>query len=156
MSIAGLVLAAGAGRRMGRPKALVRVPAGGPTLLETALGRLGAAGCTPLVVVTGAAGEDVGALAAEFGAEVAHAPDWEGGDECLAPMRAQPPRGVRRGSSRRGRAPDGRAKALCAVAGPDLSRRVERVLAAGCGRAVVVVGRLRGGPPLRSRPGPRS
>ena len=79
MSIAGLVLAAGAGRRMGRPKALVRVPAGGPTLLETALGRLGAAGCTPLVVVTGAAGEDVGALAAEFGAEVAHAPDWEEG-----------------------------------------------------------------------------
>ena len=43
VSIAGLVLAAGAGRRMGRPKALVRVPAGGPTLLETALGRLGAA-----------------------------------------------------------------------------------------------------------------
>ena len=79
MSIAGLVLAAGAGRRMGRPKALVRVPADGPTLLETALGRLWAAGCTRLVVVTGAAGEDVGALAAEFGAGVAHARDWEEG-----------------------------------------------------------------------------
>ena len=79
MSIAGLVLAAGAGRRMGRPKALVRVPRDGPTLLETALDRLGAAGCTPLVVVTGAAGQDVKALAAGFGAEVAHAPDWEEG-----------------------------------------------------------------------------
>jgi CTP:molybdopterin cytidylyltransferase MocA len=76
---AGLVLAAGAGRRMGGPKALLRMSADEPTLLESALDRLRAAGCTRLVVVTGAAGGDVGLVAEQAGAEVVHAPDWEEG-----------------------------------------------------------------------------
>ena len=45
----GLVLAAGAGSRYGRPKILV------PGWLETAVGALGDGGCTSVAVVTGAA-----------------------------------------------------------------------------------------------------
>ena len=79
MSTVGLVLAAGAGRRMGGPKALVRLPAQGPTLLETTLERLGDAGCTRLVVVTGAAGDAVALLAGRAGAEVVGASAWREG-----------------------------------------------------------------------------
>ncbi len=60
-TVAGLLLAAGAGRRMGRPKALVRgvdgvlwVVARTQALLE--------AGCAPVVVVVGAAAGEVSAL----------------------------------------------------------------------------------------------
>ncbi len=52
MRIAGLLLAAGAGRRMGGPKALISV--GGVLLADHALGALAAGGCTPLVAVLGA------------------------------------------------------------------------------------------------------
>ena len=79
MSTVGVVLAAGAGRRMGGPKALLRPSAGGPTLLETSLERLRAAGCTRLVVVTGAAGEAVAVLAGRAEAEVVRAADWQEG-----------------------------------------------------------------------------
>ena len=64
---------------MGRPKALVHVPGDGPTLLESTLGRLRAAGCTRLVVVVGAASDEVGPLAVEAGSEVVPAPDWAEG-----------------------------------------------------------------------------
>lgn len=79
MSTVGLVLAAGAGRRMGGPKALVRPRPEGPTLLETAVGRVRAAGCEVVVVVVGAAAGEVGPLARSTGAEVVIADGWDEG-----------------------------------------------------------------------------
>ncbi len=73
----GLVLAAGAGRRMGGPKALVRLTDGGPTLVETAVARVAAGGCDHVVVVVGAAGDEVAALV--DGVEVVHAQGWDEG-----------------------------------------------------------------------------
>ncbi|RTL64715.1 MAG: nucleotidyltransferase family protein [Pseudonocardiaceae bacterium] len=57
---AGLLLAAGAGRRMGGPKALVRLD--GRPLVLRAVDVLRAAGCAPVVVVVGAAADEVRAL----------------------------------------------------------------------------------------------
>jgi CTP:molybdopterin cytidylyltransferase MocA len=72
----GLLLAGGAGRRMGRPKALVEL-AGRPLLLR-ALDALRGAGCTPLVVVLGAAADQVAELVpADVRAVVAA--DWAEG-----------------------------------------------------------------------------
>jgi len=51
MSIAGLVLAAGESRRLGRPKALVEV--GGETLLARAVRVLREGGCADVLVVSG-------------------------------------------------------------------------------------------------------
>jgi CTP:molybdopterin cytidylyltransferase MocA len=73
---AGLLLAAGAGRRMGRPKALVEL-AGRP-LVRRALEALRDGGCAPLVVVLGAAAEKVAALVPD-GVRVVVAPDWADG-----------------------------------------------------------------------------
>jgi CTP:molybdopterin cytidylyltransferase MocA len=60
-TIAGLVLAAGEGRRLGRPKALVRFE--GTLLVERSVAMLRAAGCSPIVVVLGAAADEVAATA---------------------------------------------------------------------------------------------
>jgi CTP:molybdopterin cytidylyltransferase MocA len=68
---AGLLLAAGEGRRLGRPKALVEI--GGVRLVDRGVRMLHDAGCTPIVVVTGAAPTDVA------GAVVVHNPDWRTG-----------------------------------------------------------------------------
>lgn len=57
---AGLLLAAGAGRRMGGPKALVLLD--GRALVLRAVDVLRAAGCAPVVVVVGAAADEVRAL----------------------------------------------------------------------------------------------
>lgn len=54
---AGLVLAAGAGTRLGQPKALVRLA--GETLLDRAVRVLESGGCKPVVTVVGAAAEEV-------------------------------------------------------------------------------------------------
>ena len=54
---AGLVLAAGAGRRFGRPKALVTWR--GRTLVEHAVALLADGGCDPVVVVLGAGADEV-------------------------------------------------------------------------------------------------
>ena len=53
MSVAAVVLAAGASRRLGRPKQLVRL--GDETLLERTVRICHEAGCIPVVVVLGAA-----------------------------------------------------------------------------------------------------
>ena len=81
MTTVGLVLAAGAGRRMGGPKALVRLTDGGPTLVETAVTRVVGGGCDRVVVVVGAAGDQAAALLAATGtaADVVHAHDWDEG-----------------------------------------------------------------------------
>lgn len=73
---AGLLLAAGAGRRMGRPKALVEV--GGRPLVRRALDALRAGGCAPLVVVLGAAADQAARLV-PADVEVVLAEDWADG-----------------------------------------------------------------------------
>ena len=79
MTTIGLVLAAGAGRRMGGPKALVRLTEGGPTLVETAVARVLEGGCDSAAVVVGAAGDQAAALLRGSGVEVVHATDWDEG-----------------------------------------------------------------------------
>jgi nicotine blue oxidoreductase len=75
--VAGLLLAAGAGRRYGMPKALV--PVDGRLLVERGLATLREAGCAPVVVVLGAAVSQVRAAAALDGATVVDNPDWDTG-----------------------------------------------------------------------------
>jgi CTP:molybdopterin cytidylyltransferase MocA len=74
---AGLLLAAGGGRRYGMPKALVEH--GGRLLVEHALATLRDAGCDPVVVVLGAADETVRERADLTGAIVVTNPDWARG-----------------------------------------------------------------------------
>jgi CTP:molybdopterin cytidylyltransferase MocA len=77
MTPAGLVLAAGAGRRFGSPKALVRV--GDRLLVERAVATLRDAGLSPVVVVLGAAAAEV-AQVADLADAVALVNDgWESG-----------------------------------------------------------------------------
>lgn len=74
---AGLLLAAGGGRRYGRPKALVELH--GALLVERALRVLAEGGCSPLVVVLGAAADEVLARADLPAAVVVCNTDWESG-----------------------------------------------------------------------------
>lgn len=74
--VAGLVLAAGEGRRMGRPKALVTTD--GTPWLARAVDVLRDAGCAPVVVVLGAASEQARAIAPDDVAVVV-APDFASG-----------------------------------------------------------------------------
>jgi nicotine blue oxidoreductase len=74
--IAGLVLAAGGGSRYGSPKALVRLH--GRLLVERAAELLAAGGCDPVLVVLGAAADEVRAAAALPGPVVLN-PDWATG-----------------------------------------------------------------------------
>lgn len=64
MKVAGLVLAAGAGRRYGMAKALVEHR--GELLVRRAAGTLRAAGCGPVLVVVGASAAQVRAAAPEL------------------------------------------------------------------------------------------
>lgn len=77
MTVAGLLLAAGSGRRYGRPKALVEWD--GALLVERGLATLRAGGCDPVVVVLGAAAEEVRARAELSGARVSVNADWAAG-----------------------------------------------------------------------------
>jgi len=78
VKIAGLLLAAGAGRRIGTPKALIRDPAGVSWVVSTAR-LLTAAGCTPVVVVIGASADRVRAELVAEPVEVIEATDWAEG-----------------------------------------------------------------------------
>jgi CTP:molybdopterin cytidylyltransferase MocA len=71
-AVAGLVLAAGAGRRYGGPKALV------PGWLPDRVRALAEGGCDPVVVVVGAAADRARALV-PVGARVVVAPRWADG-----------------------------------------------------------------------------
>ena len=75
--VAGLVLAGGAGRRFGGPKALATTPDGTPWL-EIAVDLLRSAGCEPVWVALGADGERAEALVPQ-GALIVHSPDWASG-----------------------------------------------------------------------------
>jgi CTP:molybdopterin cytidylyltransferase MocA len=69
--VAGILLAAGAGRRLGRPKALVEM--GGEPLARRGVDLLREGGAAPVVIVTGAVAVDLpGVLAV-------HNPDWPTG-----------------------------------------------------------------------------
>jgi len=71
LNVAGLLLAAGEGSRLGRPKALVEI--GGRTLVERGVELLRDGGTAPVIVVTGAV--DV----AVPGVVTVHNPDWRSG-----------------------------------------------------------------------------
>lgn len=79
--VAGVLLAAGAGRRMGGPKALLE-DSRGVAYLDRALGRLIDGGCTPVVVVLGASADEARSLLRRDGwldhpeVEVVEAADW--------------------------------------------------------------------------------
>ncbi len=70
-TVAGVLLAAGDGSRLGRPKALVVV--GGLTLASRGVAVLRDGGAAPLIVVTGAADVDIP------GAATVHNPRWRTG-----------------------------------------------------------------------------
>lgn len=74
-TVAGLLLAAGAGRRMGAPKALVEVA--GEPLVRRGIRLLRDGGCSPVVVVVGASADRVRALCSD--AQVVEAEGWETG-----------------------------------------------------------------------------
>ncbi|GAA0799014.1 nucleotidyltransferase family protein [Spirilliplanes yamanashiensis] len=77
MTVSGLVLAAGGGRRFGGPKALVAYRGG--LLVERAAATLRAAGVARTVVVLGAAAAEVRARADLGGAVTVENPDWATG-----------------------------------------------------------------------------
>lgn len=90
--VAGLLLAAGGGRRLGgRPKALLR-HRGGP-LVEHAAGALRAGGCDPVHVVLGAAAQEVRARADLTGCAIVDNPGWERGmgSSLVAGLASLPP-----------------------------------------------------------------
>ncbi|BBH63918.1 hypothetical protein ACTI_06030 [Actinoplanes sp. OR16] len=76
MTVAGLVLAAGAGRRYGMPKALVEHD--GRLLVQRAAATLREAGCDHVLVVLGAAADEVLTRAPDLPATVIN-PDWASG-----------------------------------------------------------------------------
>lgn len=77
MTVAGLLLAAGAGRRFGMPKALVRYR--DRLFVEHAADALHQGGCEPVVVVLGALAADVRSTAVLSGSLVVDNPSWESG-----------------------------------------------------------------------------
>ncbi|WP_105970014.1 nucleotidyltransferase family protein [Streptomyces geranii] len=96
--VAGLLLAAGGGRRLGgRPKALLEHRGG--LLVEHAADALRAAGCDPVHVVLGARAEDVRQRAVLPGCVLVDNPEWAEGMGSslragLASLRSTPARAV--------------------------------------------------------------
>jgi CTP:molybdopterin cytidylyltransferase MocA len=78
VTVHGVLLAAGAGRRMGRPKALVR-GADGETWLVRGVRVLRDGGCDQVDVVLGAAAEEALPLLDGTGATAVVAADWDTG-----------------------------------------------------------------------------
>jgi molybdenum cofactor cytidylyltransferase len=77
MTIPAIILAAGASRRLGRPKQLVRI--GDETLLGRTLRVVTESGASPIFVVLGAHREIISASVDLIGAQVVVNPDWEQG-----------------------------------------------------------------------------
>lgn len=78
MGVRGLLLAAGAGRRMGGPKALLR-EATGETYAERGVRVLREGGCGTVTVVVGAAASEVAAVVEDAGVDLVVAEGWESG-----------------------------------------------------------------------------
>ncbi|MDQ0742756.1 CTP:molybdopterin cytidylyltransferase MocA [Clavibacter sp. B3I6] len=124
--VAGVVLAAGAGTRYGGPKALATHP-DGRRWLATAVRALAEAGCSPVLVVLGAAADEAEALLRTLpeagSAVVVRADDWA--DGMSASLRAA----LRAAAALD---PPPVALAIVPVDVPDLdTATVRRVLAAG-------------------------
>jgi nicotine blue oxidoreductase len=77
VSVAGVLLAAGGGRRFGMPKALVEHR--GRLLVEHAASVLRDGGCVPVVVVLGAQSDEVRSRASLGDAVLVDNPDWATG-----------------------------------------------------------------------------
>ncbi|WP_380173328.1 NTP transferase domain-containing protein [Kineococcus sp. DHX-1] len=75
MQVTGVVLAAGAGRRMGTPKGLLR-RRDGTSWAAAAAGLLAAAGCDPVLVTVGAQADRVRATLPP-GVRAVEVPDWD-------------------------------------------------------------------------------
>jgi CTP:molybdopterin cytidylyltransferase MocA len=125
--VAGILLAAGEGSRLGRPKALVEI--GGEPLARRGAALLRDGGAAPVVVVSGAAAVDLpGTLAV-------HNPDWRSGmgSSLVAGLRA---------------VPDGCAAAVIALVDQPLigPEAVRRLIAAHVAGASVAVAAYRGVP----------
>ena len=90
--VAAVILAAGASRRLGEPKQLVRVH--GETLLERTVRVAAEAGCSPILVVLGASSEAILAHTSLTPAEVLLNPEWDEGmaSSIRAGIRALPPK----------------------------------------------------------------
>jgi CTP:molybdopterin cytidylyltransferase MocA len=131
---AGLLLAAGAGRRMGTPKALVEVD--GEPLVRRALRALDEGGAAPVVVVLGARAAAVRALLPP-GVEAVEAAGWA--DGMGASLRA----GLAALTGRDG--PDAALVHLVDLPGVPAAA-VARLLAAGTGAAVLARAAYRGRP----------
>ena len=126
MTLAGLLLAAGAGTRMGMPKALVRDAAGEPWLVR-GVRVLRDGGCHSVRVVLGAGADEAVELLAGLDATAVPADDWA--DGMAASLRA----GL--GSLAD---VDADAAVVSLVDLPDVTAEVvRRVLAAGAGRATL-------------------
>jgi CTP:molybdopterin cytidylyltransferase MocA len=94
-AVAGVLLAAGAGSRLGRPKAVVL--AGGQSLARRGITLLREGGADPVIVVTGAAGPGALGPGDQAGLDdviSVHNPDWETGmgSSLAAGLRAVPDR----------------------------------------------------------------
>ncbi|MCD4533871.1 nucleotidyltransferase family protein [Nocardioides sp. cx-169] len=124
MSLAGLLLAAGAGSRMGLPKALVHD--GEESWLGRSVAVLRAGGCEEVSVVLGAAADEALGLLDGLGVDVVIASDWAEG--MAASLRA----GL-------GALPDhAEAAVVLLVDLPDVTAEVvRRVVAAGGGAGVL-------------------
>lgn len=77
MQVAGVLLAAGEGARLGRPKALVELA--GVRLVDRGVALLRDGGTAPVVVVTGAVPVDVADVADMADVISVHNPDWRSG-----------------------------------------------------------------------------
>src|SRR5688500_14611747 len=79
LQIAAIVLAAGMSRRMGVPKPLL--PMGVRSMLGRVLDRLvSSQAVSPIVVVTGAAADQLQPILSRYSAIIAHNPDYERGE----------------------------------------------------------------------------
>ncbi|WP_292673460.1 nucleotidyltransferase family protein [Nocardioides sp.] len=124
MSTQGLLLAAGAGSRMGQPKALVSDADG--SWLERGVRVLDDGGCDGVTVVLGARSAEAVAFLDGLGVDVVIAHDWESG--MSASLRA----------GLRGMPPDATAALVLLVDLPDLTASVvRRVLDSGTGPGVL-------------------
>ncbi len=126
MTLHGLLLAAGAGTRMGRPKALVHDEAGEPWLVR-GVRALRDGGCEAVTVVLGAAASEAGSLLEGQEVRVVLASDWA--DGMAASLRA----GLRALLET-----DARVAVVSLVDLPDVHADVvRRVAALGTGPAVI-------------------